>query len=289
MRRRKKSTMNTTQPLISASNVSVRRGQQQVLQGVSLDVRRGEIVTVIGPNGAGKTTLVRTLLGLITPQQGSITRAPQLRIGYMPQKLFLDTPLPLSVDQYLQLTHARMQPIAKVAEETGITALLKKPVATISGGELQRVSLTRALLRDPDLLVLDEPVQGVDITGQGEFYQLIENLRDRYHCGVLMVSHDLHVVMARTDTVICINQHVCCHGHPEAVGQHPAFQALFGDRLLTRTLAVYSHHHDHSHDLHGDVVHSHDDHGGHDHAAHEHSHNAHHAHADDPHKRHTHD
>jgi len=278
--------MNTqTPPLISASDVSVRRGQQQVLQGVSLDVRRGEIITVIGPNGAGKTTLVRTLLGLITPQQGRITRAPGLRIGYMPQKLFLDTPLPLSVEQYLALTHARMQPIAKVAEETGITVLLKKPVATISGGELQRVSLARALLRDPDLLVLDEPVQGVDITGQGEFYQLIENLRDRYHCGVLMVSHDLHVVMARTDTVICINQHVCCHGHPEAVGQHPAFQALFGDRLLTRTLAVYSHHHDHAHDLHGDVIHSHDDHGhaeAHKHTdAHKHDHHAHKGHAHD--------
>jgi len=278
MRRCKKTAMNTsTQPLIAASDINVTRGQQQVLQGVSLEVRRGEIVTVIGPNGAGKTTLVRTLLGLITPQQGRIIRASGLRIGYMPQKLFLDAPLPLSVEQYLQLTHARMQSIAKVAAETGITALLKKPVAAISGGELQRVSLARALLRDPDLLVLDEPVQGVDITGQGEFYQLIENLRDRYHCGVLMVSHDLHVVMARTDTVICINQHVCCHGHPEAVGQHPAFQALFGDRLLTRTLAVYSHHHDHSHDLHGDVIHPHHDHDGHEHThakAHEHAHHS---------------
>jgi len=283
MRRGKKTAMNTsTQPLITASDINVTRGQQQVLQGVSLDVRRGEIVTVIGPNGAGKTTLVRTLLGLITPQQGCITRAPGLRIGYMPQKLFLDAPLPLSVEQYLQLTHARMQPIAKVAEETGIAVLLKKPVAAISGGELQRVSLARALLRDPDLLVLDEPVQGVDITGQGEFYQLIENLRDRYHCGVLMVSHDLHVVMARTDTVICINQHVCCHGHPEAVGQHPAFQALFGDRLLTRTLAVYSHHHDHAHDLHGNVIDSHHDHAGHDHAkAHNHAHHSHAGHTHD--------
>jgi zinc transport system ATP-binding protein len=268
----------STQPetLISASGISVRRGQQQILQGVSLVVHRGEIVTVIGPNGAGKTTLVRTLLGLIAPQQGHITRAPALRIGYMPQKLFLDTPLPLSVAQYLQLTHARMQPIAKVADETGIAVLLNKPVATISGGELQRVSLARALLRDPDLLVLDEPVQGVDITGQGEFYQLIETLRDHYRCGVLMVSHDLHVVMARTDTVICINQHVCCHGHPEAVGQHPAFQALFGDRLLTRTLAVYSHHHDHSHDLHGDVIDPHHNHADHDHAHHhDHSHKSH--------------
>lgn len=271
------------QALISANNISVRHGQQQVLQGVSLTVNRGEILTVIGPNGAGKTTLVRALLGLIAPQHGEITRAPSLRIGYMPQKLFLDTPLPLSVAQYLQLTHARMQPIEKVATESGITALLKKPVATISGGELQRVSLARALLRDPDLLVLDEPVQGVDLTGQGEFYQLIENLRDRYDCGVLMVSHDLHVVMARTDTVICLNQHVCCHGHPEAVGQHPAFQALFGDRVLTRTLAVYSHHHDHAHDLHGNVIDPH-----HDHALHPHSH-AHHPAATEGHEGHAHD
>jgi zinc transport system ATP-binding protein len=285
MRRREKQPMNQSSPvqqaLISANNISVRRDRQLVLQGVSLTVNRGEILTVIGPNGAGKTTLVRALLGLIAPQQGEIIRAPSLRIGYMPQKLFLDTPLPLSVAQYLQLTHARMQPIEKVATETGITALLKKPVSAISGGELQRVSLARALLRDPDLLVLDEPVQGVDITGQGEFYQLIENLRDRYQCGVLMVSHDLHVVMARTDTVICINQHVCCHGHPEAVGQHPAFQALFGDRVLTRTLAVYSHHHDHAHDLHGNVIDPHHDHSHHPHDHHSHSHGPHEGHAHD--------
>lgn len=282
------STLTTSAPeiLIRASNVSVKRGQQQVLHGVSLSVHRGEIVTVIGPNGAGKTTLVRTLLGLTSPQQGEITRASALRIGYMPQKLFLDTPLPLSVAQYLQLTHARMQPIDKVAGETGITSLLKKPVATISGGELQRVSLARALLRDPDLLVLDEPVQGVDITGQGEFYQLIENLRDHYQCGVLMVSHDLHVVMARTNTVICINQHVCCHGHPEDVSQHPAFQALFGDRLLTRTLAVYSHHHDHAHDLHGDVIDSQHD---HTHRSHDHHDHVHHPHANHSPTNHSHD
>jgi zinc transport system ATP-binding protein len=273
------------EPLISASNISVRRGPQQILQGVSLNVQRGEIVTVIGPNGAGKTTLVRTLLGLIKPQQGHITRAPALRIGYMPQKLFLDTPLPLSVAQYLALAHARRQPVMKVASEVGITALLQKPVAAISGGELQRVSLARALLREPQLLVLDEPVQGVDITGQGELYQLIENLRDQYQCGVLMVSHDLHVVMARTDTVICINQHVCCHGHPEDVSQHPAFQALFGDRTLTRTLAVYSHHHDHAHDLHGNVINSanHHEHDTHPHDGHAHSHK------DHSHKGHAHD
>jgi zinc transport system ATP-binding protein len=249
-----------SEPLISASNLCVKRDAQQILHGVSLAVHRGEIVTVIGPNGAGKTTLVRALLGLIKPDQGTVQRAKDLRVGYMPQKLFLDAPLPLSVAQYLQLTHQKLQSIDAVAHETGITPLLHKPVATISGGELQRVSLARALLRKPELLVLDEPVQGVDITGQGALYQLIDTLRDHYHCGVLMVSHDLHVVMARTDTVICINQHVCCHGHPEAVSQHPAFQALFGDRELTRSLAVYSHHHDHAHDLHGDVVgaHTHD-------------------------------
>ena len=246
-----------SESLISASNLCVKRGAQQILHGVSLDVHRGEIVTVIGPNGAGKTTLVRALLGLIKPDQGSVRCANNLRIGYMPQKLFLDAPLPLTVAQYLQLTHQKLQGIDTVASETGIAALLRKPVAEISGGELQRVSLARALLRKPELLVLDEPVQGVDISGQGALYQLIDTLRDHYRCGVLMVSHDLHVVMARTDTVICINQHVCCHGHPEDVSQHPAFQALFGDRELTRTLAVYSHHHDHAHDLHGNVVGAH--------------------------------
>lgn len=243
--------------LISANRLCVKRGAQMVLHDISLEVHRGEIVTVIGPNGAGKTTLVRAMLGLIATHSGSVTHAKQLRIGYMPQKLFLESPLPLSVAQYLRLTHNKQQNIESVAEETGITRLLHTPVADISGGELQRVSLARALLRKPELLVLDEPVQGVDITGQGALYQLIDTLRDHYQCGVLMVSHDLHVVMARTDTVICINQHVCCHGHPESVSQHPAFQALFGDRELTRTLAVYSHHHDHAHDLHGDIVEAH--------------------------------
>jgi zinc transport system ATP-binding protein len=239
--------------LIRLERVSVGFAGQAVLQDVHLAVQPGEIVTLIGPNGAGKTTLVRAVLGLLKPDSGSVWRKPRLRIGYMPQKLHVDATLPLSVLRFLRLVPGvdRGKALAALAE-VGAEQVLDSPLQGISGGELQRVLLARALLRQPELLVLDEPVQGVDVAGQAELYRLITRLRDRHGCGVLMVSHDLHLVMSTTDQVVCLNRHVCCSGHPEQVSGDPAFVELFGQDA--KSLAIYHHHHDHAHDLHGSVV-----------------------------------
>ena len=240
--------------LVEADEVVVGFAGNKVLDGVSLAVREGEIVTLIGPNGAGKTTLVRVILGLQQPSRGSVFRAPGLRLGYMPQRLDLDRTLPLPVAYFLTLGGAASRDaIARVLGEVGAPQLLDRPMAGLSGGELRRVLLARALLRDPDLLVLDEPAQGVDVVGQADLYRLISRVRIRHGCGVLMVSHDLHVVMSATDRVLCLNNHVCCSGHPEAVSRHPEYLALFGPQVAG-DMAVYTHHHDHSHDMHGDVL-----------------------------------
>ncbi|WP_325434941.1 zinc ABC transporter ATP-binding protein ZnuC [Pseudomonas nitroreducens] len=239
--------------LIRLQGVGVSYGGQAVLQNVDLTIAPGEIVTLIGPNGAGKTTLVRSVLGLLKPDTGSVWRAAKLSIGYMPQKLHVDPTLPLTVFRFLRLVPGVQRTQALDAlKEVGAAHVIDKPLQSVSGGELQRVLLARALLRKPELLVLDEPVQGVDVAGQAELYRLIGRLRDRLGCGVLMVSHDLHLVMSATDKVVCLNRHVCCSGHPEQVSGDPAFVELFGQDA--RSLAVYHHHHDHSHDLHGEVV-----------------------------------
>ncbi|MBT8767401.1 zinc ABC transporter ATP-binding protein ZnuC [Metapseudomonas boanensis] len=239
--------------LIRLEGVGVTFAGQPVLQDVQLTVKPGEIVTLIGPNGAGKTTLVRTVLGLLKPHRGTVWRKPRLCIGYMPQKLQVDATLPLNVVRFLRLVPGVDRTTALSAlDEVGATHVIDSPLQTISGGELQRVLLARALLREPELLVLDEPVQGVDVAGQAELYRLITRLRDRHGCGVLMVSHDLHLVMSTTDQVVCLNRHVCCSGHPEQVSGDPAFVELFGQDA--KSLAVYHHHHDHAHDLHGEVV-----------------------------------
>ena len=239
--------------LIRLDGVAVSFNGQPVLDNVQLSVQPGEIVTLIGPNGAGKTTLVRVVLGLLQPDSGNVRRAPRLRIGYMPQKLHVDATLPLSVLRFLRLVPGvdRKRTLAALAE-VGAEQVIDSPLQSISGGEMQRVLLARALLREPQLLVLDEPVQGVDVAGQAELYRLISRLRERHGCGVLMVSHDLHLVMSATDQVVCLNRHVCCSGHPEQVSGDPAFIELFGQDA--KSLAVYHHHHDHDHDLHGGVV-----------------------------------
>jgi zinc transport system ATP-binding protein len=242
-----------SQPLVRLLDTSVQLGTQPVLQNVNLQVDAGEIVTLIGPNGSGKTTLVRIVLGLLQADAGQVWRKPQLRIGYMPQKLQVDPGLPLSVLRFLRLVPGVTPDSAMSAlREVGATAVIDSPLHAVSGGELQRVLLARALLRQPELLVLDEPVQGVDVAGQADLYRLIGRLRERYQCGVLMVSHDLHLVMSATDRVICLNHHVCCSGHPEQVSADPAFIELFGQDA--RSLAIYHHQHDHRHDLHGNVV-----------------------------------
>ncbi|HYG89007.1 MAG TPA: zinc ABC transporter ATP-binding protein ZnuC [Azospirillum sp.] len=238
---------------MDARGLTVAMGGRPVLNRVELTVHAREIVTLIGPNGAGKTTLVRAVLGLVRPTAGEVRRMRDLRIGYMPQRLNIDATLPLTVRRFLGLwrpvTRARMD--AALAE-AGVAHLADSPVQAISGGELQRVLLARALLSEPHLLVLDEPDQGVDVHGQAELFDRIEDLRRSHGCGVLLVSHDLHTVMARTDKVVCLNGHVCCSGHPEDVSRHPEYHALFGRHA--GQLAVYLHHHDHTHTTDGHVV-----------------------------------
>ena len=227
---------------------------RSILQGIFMQIARGQIVTLIGPNGAGKTTLIKIAMGLLEPDEGQVLRAPDLRIGYMPQRLHVDRTMPLKVDRFLRLGKtvehgALMEALAVV----GASSLEHARLQDLSGGELQRVLLARALLQDPHLLVLDEPAQGVDLKGQAELYRLIMQIRDRQRCGVLMVSHDLHLVMAATDEVICMNQHVCCHGHPEKVSNDPAYLELFGKRDA-EALAFYTHYHTHHHGLAGEVI-----------------------------------
>ncbi len=240
--------------LLRAEQLNLAFAEQRVLIDVDLELAAGEIVTIVGPNGSGKTSLVRVLLGLVKADSGSLWRAPNLRIGYMPQKLEVHATLPLSVLRFLRLVPGvTRDDVISALEEVGATKVLNSPLQRISGGELQRVLLARALLRKPQLLVLDEPVQGVDVNGQLELYRLIGQLRDRYGCGVLMISHDLHLVMRSTDRVICLNRHVCCSGLPEQVSNDPSFVELFGSRAAS-DLAVYHHDHDHKHDLNGCVV-----------------------------------
>jgi len=240
--------------LLHLHDIHFSRGGRDILKGVSLSLERREILTLIGPNGAGKSCLVRIALGLEPADRGERHIQPGLRIGYMPQKLQINESLPLSVQRFLSLAQARRDEGALLSalDEVGASHVLRSPLRALSGGEFQRVLLARALLREPDLLVLDEPTQGVDITGQEELYGLIAGVRERHNCGVLMVSHDLHLVMAATDRVLCLNQHVCCQGHPETVSRHPEYRRLFGLPAGSQ-LAVYSHHHDHHHNLHGDV------------------------------------
>lgn len=244
--------------LIQASGISVTRGGKEILSNVGTIVRAGEVVTLIGPNGAGKTTVVRVILGLMKADRGTVIRRPGLVVGYMPQRLTIDPTLPLTVGRFLALGAKRSgghagSRAAVALEEVGAGAVMDTPLHDVSGGEFQRILLARALLRDPDLLVLDEPSQGIDVNGQAALYQLITRIRDRRGCGVLMVSHDLHLVMAETDQVVCLNHHVCCAGHPETVTADPNYIALFGKQVAS-TLAVYHHHHDHAHDADGKVV-----------------------------------
>lgn len=240
--------------LVEAQELQVRFGHTLALDRVNLTLSAGEIVTVIGPNGAGKTTLARVILGLTRPASGQVKWRKGLRFGYVPQRFHIDRTLPITVSRFLALpgrpSRAR---IAKVLADVGVDSAIDKPLQALSGGEFQRVMLARALLREPDLLVLDEPLQGVDFSGQIALFELIETLRDRHEFGVLMVSHDLHIVMRSTNHVLCLNHHVCCSGQPETVSQHPEYLDLFGPEAA-QALAVYPHHHDHAHDPSGQVV-----------------------------------
>ena len=254
-------TMLSEKLILKLHQIDLLLGQKHLLQQVNLDLCEGEILTIIGPNGAGKTTLLRVAMGLQTPTSGNIFLRPGLRIGYLPQKLNIDPTFPLTVKRFLAMASGKDSAAAsgplEALEEVGASHVFASPLQNLSGGEFQRVLLARALIRRPELLVLDEPLQGVDAHGQMDLYQLISKIRDRYRCAILMVSHDLHLVMAATDRVLCLNRHVCCTGSPETVTSDPAFLELFSPQAIGH-LAIYSH--DKTH-LHKNCA---EDRGGHD-------------------------
>ncbi|MHB1111546.1 MAG: ATP-binding cassette domain-containing protein [Devosia sp.] len=278
--------------LVEVRGAGVERGGRWLVEGVDLTIRRGEIVTLIGPNGSGKSTTAKMVTGVLKPDAGSVARATALKVGYVPQKLTIDWTLPLSVRRLMTLTSRHgAEEVAAALEAVGIAHLADDEAQHLSGGEFQRALLARAMIRRPDLLVLDEPVRGVDFSGEVALYDLIKKIRDETRCGVLLISHDLHVVMAETDTVICLNGHVCCRGTPELVAKSPEYLELFGARAAA-TLAIYQHHHDHTHlpdgrirEADGQVVEAHEREHPHEHAdeagmqhAHDHAHADGHAH-----------
>lgn len=234
--------------LIATHNLTLRLNGQTVLEDINIAIEAGEIVTIVGPNGSGKSSLLRVLIGALKPSSGSVTRAPALRIGYVPQKLQIDATLPLTVRGFLNLPRRQNGDVVAAAlTQAGVSDLAKKQMADLSGGQFQRVLLARALLDKPDILILDEATQGLDQPGSAAFYRQIEDVRRDMGCAVLMVSHDLHVVMAASDRVLCLNGHVCCEGTPDIVADAPEYRALFGTGTQG-ALALYRHEHTHSHD-----------------------------------------
>ena len=234
--------------LISLNSVTIGYDSKIVLRDVDLTVKRGEIITIVGPNGSGKTSMMRALIGALVPTTGSVSRSKSLRVGYVPQKLNIDHSFPITVRRFLSVPRrATVEQISEAAAVVGIHDILDQQIATLSGGQFQRALLARAIIDTPDLLLLDEPTQGLDQNGAARFYQLIAELKNKLDCAIVLVSHDLHVVMSASDRVICLNGHICCEGTPSVVSSAPEYRALFGTGTQG-VLALYQHQHDHLHD-----------------------------------------
>lgn len=231
-------------------NISLQINRQAILSGINLELKKGKITTLIGPNGGGKTSIARILLGILKPTSGRVEKDSKIKIGYMPQKIEIEKTIPLTTQDFLQLSTHKTHKIEldknsrDLTSRLGIKKILKKQLHDLSGGQLQKILFLRALSNKPDLLVLDEPTQFMDINATQEFYQIIDEVRKSAHCAILLISHDLHMVMQKTDSVFCVNHHICCHGSPESVNEHPEYLSLFGNRSA---MTVYQHRHDHEH------------------------------------------
>lgn len=221
----------------SLQNVSYKKSDKLILENINLDFHSGQIITIIGPNGAGKSTLIKILLGILSPTSGTIKQRDGLKLGYVPQKFSIDSSFPMTVERFLKTIDKEF-----TQDIFHITPLLGSQMFSLSGGELQRVLMTRAFLQEPNLLILDEPTQGVDVSGQAILYEKLIQFQQHTKCSVILVSHDLHLVFAQSNKVICLNKHICCSGHPNDVATHPSYLNLFAP------LSYYTHHHDHTHD-----------------------------------------
>ena len=240
--------MTTSQALISAHNISLSHRGKLVLDNVSFELKAGEFITLIGPNGAGKSSLIKVLLGLIKADSGDIKRSGDIRLGYTPQTFSPNPFIPISVIGFLNLNQKVAQNfLHETALLTGIEGLLDSPLKSLSGGELQRVLLARALLNKPNVLILDEPAQNLDVNGQMHLYKLIQDIHQQQGCAVLMVSHDLHRVMKESTQVLCLYRHICCMGQPETIIKDSQFNDLFADQM-DELMATYEHHHNHCHE-----------------------------------------
>ena len=239
--------------LVKVSDAGLYKNGKWLVKGVNLNITKGKIVTLIGPNGSGKTTTAKIALGLYKNIEGTVERLTN-KISYVPQKFSIDWTLPVRVIDFMVLTQdLQDQEINDALNLTGVEHLKNNNLRELSGGEFQRVLLARAIAKKPDLLVLDEPVQGVDFTGEVELYALIKKISETLQCGILLISHDLHVVMSATDYVVCLNGHVCCSGTPVAVAQNKEYKELFGEKS-SQLLSLYEHEHDHVHDSDGNIV-----------------------------------
>ena len=243
---------NNKKTLVKLENASVKKNKKILVKNISFEVKQGEIVTLIGPNGSGKTTTAKMALGINENFEGNVQRYTS-QIGYVPQKVVIDWTLPIRVNDFMQLT-SKINPeeINEALDFTGVDHLKNKNLNELSGGEFQRILIARAIAKKPELLVLDEPVQGVDFKGEISLYELIRSISKKTNCGILLISHDLHVVMSATDYVVCLNGHICCSGTPKKVANSDQYKELFGDRASTM-LSIYEHNHDHSHSTDGTI------------------------------------
>ena len=238
--------------LVKLNNVGIQQNGKWLVKGVSLEVEKGKIVTLIGPNGSGKSTTAKIALGIYKNIEGNVEKFTN-NVGYVPQKISIDWTLPLRVKDFMILTdNIKDELIDEALSLTGVIHLKEKNLGNLSGGEFQRVLLARAISKKPELLVLDEPVQGVDFTGEIALYELIKKISEKLNCGILLISHDLHTVMSATDHVVCLNGHVCCSGSPKDVARNNEYKALFGEQA-SQTLSVYEHKHDHEHSIDGKI------------------------------------
>ena len=238
--------------LVKLNNVGIQQNGKWLVKGVSLEVEKGKIVTLIGPNGSGKSTTAKIALGIYKNIEGNVEKLTN-NIGYVTQKISIDWTLPLRVKDFMVLTdNIKDELMDEALSLTGVIHLKEKNLGNLSGGEFQRVLLARAISKKPELLVLDEPVQGVDFTGEIALYELIKKISEKLNCGILLISHDLHTVMSATDHVVCLNGHVCCSGSPKDVARNNEYKALFGEQA-SQTLSVYEHKHDHEHSVDGKI------------------------------------